>query len=274
MNTDSLGLFVTDISECKRSIRVFFFYCLLDGYIKLLVCLCLFICDCVCVLAYSWSRTPVAAWPSNCCCCRMLSKSSMRWSEFSMWAGRWQFRKQMVWPNTDMRALTPPLFPCYHREAEGKLNHIKEKKGCVVKRGRRLLLIISLEAKWNEWMKLLRSVMEKCLQTVIGMSVFSLYWAIRVPATEKQEIYSLRTSESFSHQYLMLTVKCTVGGQDESAGFFLLFPQLPWPTKTQKTFQYKIYRMCWCLSSYKHIAANIFFAYFKENWLLVSYSSV
>lgn len=61
---------------------------------------------------YSWSRTPEAAWPSNCCCCRMLSKSSMRWSEFSMWAGRWQLRKQMVWPNTDMRALTPPLFPC------------------------------------------------------------------------------------------------------------------------------------------------------------------
>lgn len=74
---------------------------------------------------YSWSRTPEAAWPSNCCCCRMLSKSSMRWSEFSMWAGRWQLRKQMVWPNTDMRALTPPLFPC-------NINHsskVKEIKG-------------------------------------------------------------------------------------------------------------------------------------------------
>lgn len=101
---------VIDISACKGSIR--FFQCLSDRYKELYVCLYLRVCACDCVLTYSWSRTPVAAWPSNCCCCRMLSKSSMRWSEFSIWAGRWQLRKQMVWPNTDMRALTPPLFPC------------------------------------------------------------------------------------------------------------------------------------------------------------------
>lgn len=74
------------------------------------------------VLTYSWSRTPEAAWPSNCCCCRMLSKSSMRCSEFSMWAGRWQLRKQMVWPNTDMRALTPPLFPCNINQQQIQVN--------------------------------------------------------------------------------------------------------------------------------------------------------
>lgn len=46
------------------------------------------------------------------------------------------------------------------------------------------------------------------------------------------------------HQYLMLTVKCTVGGQDESVGCFPLSPRLLWPTKTQKMSQYEICRIC------------------------------
>lgn len=132
------------------------FYCLSDRYIKLYMCLYLCVCACVCVLTYSWSRTPVADWPSNCCCCRMLSKSSMRWSEFSMWAGRWQFRKQMVWPKTDMRALTPPLFPCNTDKQRGSKIIFKRWRHAV-ERGRRLLyciilFVFTLEAKLNEWM--------------------------------------------------------------------------------------------------------------------------
>lgn len=99
------------------------------------------VCVSMHVVTYSWSRTPVAAWPSNCCCCRMLSKSSMRCSEFSMWAGRWQLRKQMVWPNTDMRALTPPLFP-YDTDRQMRSYYINEE------------LLIEEEGVWMCWTKI------------------------------------------------------------------------------------------------------------------------
>lgn len=73
--------------------------------------------------------------------------------------------------------------------------------------------------------------MEKCLKKVISMSVFTVLIDASVSATERQEVYSLRTSENH-HQYLMLTVKSTVGGQDESVDFFPLFSKLLWQTKT------------------------------------------
>lgn len=149
-------------------------------------------CARACALTYSWSRTPVAAWPSNCCCCRMLSKSSMRWSEFSMWAGRWQLRKQMVWPNTDMRALTPPLLPC----------NIQKKRGSYVisKRGRNtlvnkrlwwfiliLLTFISFQIeKVKDWMKW----MIPYTVDTQDMSVFSLHWVVRAPVPQRHRKFT------------------------------------------------------------------------------------
>lgn len=59
----------------------------------------------------------------------------------------------------------------------------------------------------------------------VGMSLFSLHREVHLCVRGKQEVCSLRSSED--HQYLMLTVKCTVGGgggrQDDSADFFPLF---------------------------------------------------
>lgn len=103
------GVFCPSYIRVERFHQIFFAAYTIDTLNYMCVTVCVRMC--LRMQTYSWSRTPVAAWPSNCCCCRMLSKSSMRCSEFSMWAGRWQLRKQMVWPNTDMRALTPPLFP-------------------------------------------------------------------------------------------------------------------------------------------------------------------
>lgn len=67
---ESLGLFVTDISECKGSITVFFFYCLSDGYIELFMCLCLCVTVFVCWLTRGqepqWQPDPQTAAAAEC----------------------------------------------------------------------------------------------------------------------------------------------------------------------------------------------------------------
>lgn len=153
--------------------------------------ICVYVCVLLYFCAYSWSRTPVAAWPSNCCCCRMLSKSSMRWSEFSMCAGRWQFRKQMVWPNTDILALTPPLFPC---NIHNRLNYIREENIHLQNRCFCIQLSTgSLPGKLSRWYNLIWD--DKFLYTSVCTCLVLQSWGMCLSHSETGS-FLIRESES------------------------------------------------------------------------------